>query len=190
MSTKTVILDMDEVLCDLISTMIKDAARHYDAPRLSLEDVRGYSTDMWPAPLRDYFRDYAITHQYYRRLPPAKGWEILKEYFDKFNIVIVTATPKACPFQNIVDAKKSWLAEHYPGAAYKFVSTSDKDAVYGDAIVDDHVDNLIKHTSRWNSVPVLIQKPWNRTSRGRTEVSDVGEALRYLEAVLLDGEAV
>lgn len=181
----TVLVDMDEVLCDLIPTMVADVSRLYNLPDLSLEDIRGYSSDMWPAQVRQYFQDHAHTFAYYRCLPPAKGWEALKDYFSKFEIVVVTATPESKSFQNIVGAKKRWLAQHYPGAAYKFVSTSDKDVVYGDAIIDDHIDNLDKHTARWDSIPVLIQKPWNTASRGRPEFPDVAAALKYLEDVLL-----
>lgn len=82
------------------------------------------------------------------------------------NIILVTATPNNSPTAHYEKIK--WVERNLPFLNTKnFISTSRKDLVMGDLLLDDAVHNLDSFTG----IPCAFRRPWNQRKNYRFSVN-------------------
>lgn len=145
------LLDMDEVLCQFWEPIVRKCNR-------SVTDVTTWETPEWA---RSAFNE-AMTYAHYIGLEEMPGAvSAVKHLCDKWDVYVVTHTPAAKFNQNLLQAKRQWLANHGLLTLVKgFFATEAKHLVMGDVLVDDRIENCDKfHGPNRNAV--LFRRPWS-----------------------------
>lgn len=140
MVLKRIAVDMDEVLADFSSELIRRVNKKYDL-NITKDDLMGTSLHTLYPELSDDIFEIVNTDSFFRSLPVIKdSQEVLKELSHHYQIIVATA---AMLSPNSFTAKYDWLREHFPFLNPNFfVFCGDKSAIKADYLIDDHIYQL------------------------------------------------
>jgi len=159
---KTIVIDMDEVITDLMPEVI----RYYNAlysSDITLEDITKWDL---PKDMRDLFS----VPDLFLDLNPVKGALLGMKKLNRLNCNIIIASDCGGD-KNIEIQKMYWLERYLPFKDMVNVTEisfgGDKGLLTGDVIIDDGLHNLysFKKTNP-NSTLICMDKPWNREFKG------------------------
>jgi 5'(3')-deoxyribonucleotidase len=154
----TVLIDMDGVCAEIHDYWLELYNKDYD-DNLSPDQVVSWDLHKYvkeDCGLKIY--EYLKEPGFFLGAPVvegcAKSLRTLKN--EGLNIILVTATPNNSPTAHYEKVK--WVSRNLPFLNTKnFVSTSRKDLVRGDLLLDDAVHNLDSFTG----IPCAFRRPWN-----------------------------
>ena len=149
---KTIAVDMDGVLADVYSQLIKLHAIDFGRT-FSLDEVSGFpELHMFPNG-----RKHVDSPNFFRQAPVIEGSQnVLEQINEKFKLFIVSA---AMEFPNSLLEKQWWLNEHYPFIKWQqMVFCGSKEIIRADIMIDDHFKNLDFFTGE----TILFTQPHNK----------------------------
>lgn len=158
-----ILLDQDEVLCQLVSRVVQYWNEDHPADPKTIEDIRSWDiASNLGATGQDFLRSVLRYSHLYEYLDPVDGAvEGVRELLDMGHQVrVVTHIPKFAT--TAYDGKCQWLRDHLPFFPLEdFCAYSHKDEVEGDVLLDDGPHNIQRWTDRgrWG---VVFERPWNR----------------------------
>ncbi|WP_315905939.1 5' nucleotidase, NT5C type [Priestia koreensis] len=135
----TLLIDMDSVICDLMTPWHKRYNEDFD-DNLSVERLACWQSEKYvkqECGIKIY--DYLDEPGLFRHLEPLPhAIEVLQRLHEKMEILIVTSS-RTFAFTE----KEQWVNEHLPFIGAKnIIFTHRKDKVYGDVLFDDAPHNL------------------------------------------------
>ncbi|MEZ4988278.1 MAG: 5'(3')-deoxyribonucleotidase [Saprospiraceae bacterium] len=140
MKRKTIALDMDEVVADVMPKFL-DAYEQEFGIRLKRSDYWGKK--VYDIPGAEHIRGVLRDKGFFRDLPLMSHCkEVVETLTASYDVFFTTA---AMEFRNSLEDKYDWLLEHFPFISWKnFVFCGDKSIIRADYMIDDHVRNLLK----------------------------------------------
>lgn len=136
---KRILIDMDGVICDLITPWFEAYNKDYQ-DNLLLEDLVSWDTpNLVKKECGRKIFDY-WTHELFLSLKPIKGAisSIAALVAKGHEVVIVTSPPFGC-----ANAKYTWLKKHLPFIPYtNIIMASKKHLLQGDVFIDDSPKNV------------------------------------------------
>ncbi|MGP0688597.1 5' nucleotidase, NT5C type [Priestia aryabhattai] len=135
----TLLIDMDSVICDLMTDWHNQYNKDY-GDSLSVEKLKCWESEKYVKPecgtkIYDYL-DQPGLFLHLKPLPHAV--EVLKRLYERFSILIVTSSRTYAYTE-----KEQWVEKHLPFIGkYNIVFTHQKDKIYGDLLFDDAPHNL------------------------------------------------
>lgn len=101
--------------------------------------------------------------------PYEEAKRVVRELLATFDVEVCTAPPRRQDVRGrrvvdgqVVAEKVGWLARHLPELAANVTSTKLKSRFRADALVDDHVDHVLKWSKAHpEGVGFLVERPWN-----------------------------
>ena len=188
MKERVILLDMDDVLCDLTGPWIEllnkrhgttitreDLVVWHIGRALPLKFPSLTSSDIY-APLDE--------PGFFRKLPMMSGAKTALEDMKTlgWRAVIVTSLPviKHHPGQ-VVQEKSEWIEEHLDGlvALRDIVITHQKYLVKGDVLVDDAAHNLTSYPGP----TIAFDRPWNRKIQTTSRIHHWNEGINVLKEI-------
>jgi 5'(3')-deoxyribonucleotidase len=94
-------------------------------------------------------------------------------------LVCVTANPTKNS-QDFAAAKRRWLLRNVPELSSSVIFARSKSGLGLDVLVDD----APQHFERTDFIPVLVERPWNRTVPCRLRFREWSEGRRMLDSVI------
>ncbi len=140
MTLKRIAVDMDEVLADFSTELIRRVNKKYEL-NITKSDVLGTPLHTLYPELTDDIFEIVNTDSFFRNLPVIKdSQEVLEELSHHYQIIVATA---AMLSPNSFTAKYDWLREHFPFLNPNFfVFCGDKSTIKADYLIDDHIYQL------------------------------------------------
>lgn len=140
MSNKTILVDMDMVLADLLGPWL----HHYGLTSgdwLHIDDIQLYDHAQYAA---DKAAFWAALTPALEAAAPVAGSAVFEDLYKKFprTFVVTNCVPNA---PGALDIKRAWLKRYFPDFPLNhIVATSEKYLCFGDVLIDDYVVNLEK----------------------------------------------
>lgn len=163
----TVLIDMDGVCVDIHAQWLNKYNKDY-GDTLTQEQIVSWDWHKYVnKKCGDKIYDYLKEPGFFLGAPEIEGCsKSLKTLMDAgIQIVIVTATPPNSP--TACYEKTKWVERNLPFLNSKnFISTSRKDLVIGDLLLDDAVHNLDSFTG----IPCAFKRPWNLRKKYRYSI--------------------
>jgi 5'-nucleotidase len=133
---KTIAVDMDGVLADVLALFLELDARDFGR-RKTLEEI-------WGVPELEAFDrclEYLHRDGFFRGAPViADSQDVLFRLNQHYNVYIVSA---ATEYPKSLSEKQAWLNEHFPFITWqRMVFCGSKQIVRADIMIDDHLKNL------------------------------------------------
>lgn len=156
MGSKLILLDMDEVVVDLMPTVIQYYNAMYSSD-ITLEDITEWNL---PEDMKAIFR----IPDFFKNLPAVRNARrgMAQLIRNGYELRIVT---DCMDNMSIQEQKLYWLRKlkEQDGLDIKATFTSDKSTVQGNVLVDDAIHHLknFKKTNI-NGLPICMEKPWNK----------------------------
>lgn len=156
--SKIVLLDVDGVLCDFVSGVMRAIATCSDE-RADLSDWN-FLDKLSPHAKRAYLTDSAKPG-FCINLDPLPGavTGVQQLLADGYDLVAVTSPLLHCPTWE--GERREWLQHHFCFEARDVIFTARKDLVYGDILVDDKPDHVQQWSARWGKCGALWAQPYN-----------------------------
>ncbi len=171
--SKIVLLDVDGVLCDFVSGVMRSVATCSDE-RADLSEW-DFLDKLGPHARRAYLADSAKPGFCYGLDPLPGAVEGVQQLLaDGHDLVAVTAPLLHCPTWE--GERRAWLWKHFGIAAREVVFTSRKDLVHGDVLVDDKPEHVKDWSARWGKCGVLWAQPYNKKHASRAGASIIRTA--------------
>jgi 5'(3')-deoxyribonucleotidase len=171
------LVNLDEVLVDEVSKVLKFNFRKVDAKTYSYEETICKYVDITKQEARNVLLSIWNKNGFWKSLPPYEGAiEAINELSKYYNILSCTRIPVGCP--NAFIEKESWIVQHFPNIQVEFFAVSNgakKTRIKCDYIVEDRLRE-IKFCS-FDTVVILINRPWNTE-----ESPEWNEHLRFIRA--------
>lgn len=132
---KQVLVDMDGVLADVYSQLIRFEYKNTGILQ-RIEEYEGKPEDTFPS-----FYRHVTTPGFFRTAPlmpdSVEGLRFLNE---RCRVLVVSS---ATEFPQSLVEKQAWLNEHFPFIGWRqMIFCGSKDSVRGDIMIDDHPKNL------------------------------------------------
>lgn len=171
---KTIAIDMDEVIADLMPKYL-DAFEARTGRRLAEADLVGKK--IYSLAGGEDIRGLLHERGFFRDLPPIpgalEGLEVLRK---RYRLYFVTA---AMEFKHSFEDKYDWLHEHCPWVSWRhIVFCGDKSIIGTDYLLDDHAHNLETFTG----TPLLFDAWHNRGEERFRRLRDWGEVVEFFES--------
>lgn len=136
---KTLVVDQDQVLADLLAGLLNKYNKLYN-DNLKPEDIKSWAISEYTKcgeEIYDLLNDYHL----FRNLPVIENsQEVLYRLTDKYSVYIVTS---ATYVKESMIAKMEWLNEHFPFIPNSnIVFCGDKSIIDADIMIDDGIHNL------------------------------------------------
>lgn len=169
---KTIIVDVDDVILDMVPSWLKKYNLECDDD-LNLDDI-------WNWNIRDFikpehvarFFDYLDDPELYAHMPPIPGAmtaiEILKQKY-----IVIFATANSNPGQKY----RLYELEFLDGAMH--VVAEHKQYLRGDVIIDDKPETI----KNFPGFAIVFDRPWNRDFDWPFRAHNWGEALNMIETL-------
>ncbi len=166
--SKIVLLDVDGVLCDFVSGVMRSVATCSDE-RADLSDW-DFLGKLSSHAKRAYLADSAKPGFCYGLEPlPGAVTGVQQLLADGHDLVAVTAPLLHCPTWE--GERRAWLWKHFGIAAREVIFTSRKDLVHGDVLVDDKPEHVKDWSARWGKTGVLWAQAYNKKHASRDGTS-------------------
>lgn len=138
MKKKSIAIDMDNVIADVLTHYINWYERDYGV-RVDKEAIAGLP-EMEAFP-NNAIKKFLFTPGFFRTVPVMPGaQEAVKKLMEKYEVYIVSA---AMEFPLSLFEKYEWLQEHFPFIEWKnIIFCGDKSIINTDFMIDDHLKNL------------------------------------------------
>ncbi|MBM6618717.1 5' nucleotidase, NT5C type [Bacillus suaedaesalsae] len=154
----TILLDMDSVICDLMTDWHKKYNEEYQ-DSLTVENLKCWKSEKYVKPecgmkIYDYLTEPGLFLNL-KPLPNAK--EVIERLSQKHELLIVTSSVSTAFAE-----KELWINEHLPIIGKEnMIFTHKKDKVCGDLLFDDAPHNLhsFQATGR---IAIAMDYPYNR----------------------------
>ena len=146
-----IILDLDEVVCDMMKPLISMHHDRYNSD-VTIEDVI-----QWDLP-RDMVQIF-IEPGFFLHLPPIPGAIDGVRDLLSWGHEIIIATNHSNNDYYIAADKVLWVQRNLPMLSSNIMIGSRKDVLQGDIIIDDNPDYLINSPC---PIRIVVDRPWNR----------------------------
>lgn len=135
---KTIALDMDEVIADVIPSFLDIYEEAYGR-RLTKGDYWGKKIYQIDGAME--IRDRLFERGFFRDLGVIPGsQEGVRALMEDYDVFITTAAQE---FRNCLEDKYDWLQEHFPFIHWRnYIFCGDKRVMGTDYMIDDHARNL------------------------------------------------
>ncbi len=175
MSNKTILIDMDGVLADLLPTWLHEYGKA-SGEWLHIDDITKYDHVQFAADKTAFWASLAPALE---ACPPVLGSSVFDDLYRKLprTFVVTYCHPNA---PGALDVKRAWLAKYFPGFPLQnIVATSEKYLCFGDVLIDDYVGNLEKwQDNHPRGRAMLFGTQYNRDSeRHQWTWEDIGMSL-------------
>ncbi|WP_066367549.1 5' nucleotidase, NT5C type [Neobacillus fumarioli] len=155
---RTLLIDMDSVICDLMSEWHRRYNRDYDDD-LTVDRLQCWESERYVKPecgLRIY--DYLKEPGLFLGLKPLPfALEVLERLHNKHHIFIVTSSVSTAYAE-----KECWVEQHLPFIGRKnLIFAHRKDMIVGDLLFDDAPHNLLGFSATGRTA-VAMDYPYNR----------------------------
>ncbi|WLD93243.1 5'(3')-deoxyribonucleotidase [Alkalihalobacillus sp. AL-G] len=155
---KTLLIDMDSVICDLMTEWHSRYNQEYD-DTLSVQDLKCWNSEKYVkdecgTKIYDYLDEPGI---FIKLEPLPHAIEVLSRLHEKHEILIVT-TSRTYAYTE----KEKWVEKHLPFIGKRnLIFTHRKEMIRGDILFDDAPHNLtaFQHTGR---TAIAMDYPYNR----------------------------
>ena len=155
---KTLLIDMDSVIVDLMTEWFQRYSQAYDDD-LTVDSILCWQTEKYVKPecgakIYDFLDEPGL----FRHLKPLPGAiETLKRLSEDFDILIVTASRT-----HAYTEKEQWVEEHLPFIGKRnLIFSHRKDMIRGDVLFDDAPPNL-RAFAATGRLAVAMDYPYNR----------------------------
>ncbi|TYR81232.1 5'(3')-deoxyribonucleotidase [Priestia megaterium] len=155
----TLLIDMDSVICDLMTEWHSRYNRDYN-DQLSVDKLKCWASEKYvKQECGDKIYDYLDEPGLFLQLEPLPhAIEVLKRLQQKYEILIVTSSRTYAYTE-----KEQWVEKHLPFIGKRnLIFTHRKDKVNGDLLFDDAPHNLIAFQSTGRTA-IAMDYPYNRT---------------------------
>jgi 5'(3')-deoxyribonucleotidase len=177
---KTILIDVDGVLRDLMPSMIKSYKKHFDpASRLRVSDIKTFSLDHH-FPKCNFWIELVNMHgkEFFMKSKPIQHNinalnKLIKKYKKDIEFVICShQTPETAQYTN------DWLTKHKVNIDRR-IYTVDKYLVRAHMLIDDGPPNLYKFQSSTNQelskTSICVTQPWNKNEWNGLRINHLGE---------------
>lgn len=169
---KTLAIDCDEVLANLVSPWIR-SINEAEGDNVCESDITTWN-------IGRYFKcgkrvyDY-LSYDLFRNLPVVENSQrVVKDLMDVYNVYIVSS---ATNNHDSLKAKMEWLEEHFPFIpASNIVLCGNKSIIKADYMIDDGIHNL----EVFDGQGLLFNAPHNQSEERYTRVMDWNEIEKIL----------
>ena len=145
-----IILDLDEVVCDMMKPLISMHHDRYNSD-VTIEDVI-----QWDLP-RDMVQIF-IEPGFFLHLPPIPGAiDGVRDLLSWGHEIIIATNHSNNDY--IAADKVLWVQRNLPMLSSNIMIGSRKDVLQGDIIIDDNPDYLINSPC---PIRIVVDRPWNR----------------------------
>nr|WP_263326346.1 5'(3')-deoxyribonucleotidase [Neobacillus sp. Marseille-Q6967] len=155
---KTLLIDMDSVICDLMSEWHQRYNQDYN-DTLTVERLKCWNSDRYVKPecgmkIYDYLKEPGL---FLGLRPLPHAIEVLERLHVKYDILIVTSSITTAFVE-----KEQWVEQHLPFLGKRnLIFSHRKDMVVGDLLFDDAPHNLLDFTST-GRIAVAMDYPYNK----------------------------
>lgn len=155
---RTLLIDMDSVICDLMTEWHRRYNQEYDDD-LCVEKLRCWHTEKYVKPacgMKVYdFLDEPGLFLHLKPLPDAL--DVMERLSQQFDILIVTSSRT-----HAFTEKECWVETHLPFIGkHNLIFAHRKDMIRGDLLFDDAPHNLLAFQASGREV-VAMDYPYNR----------------------------
>jgi 5'-nucleotidase len=171
---KRLLIDMDDVMADTFSHLIK-YTNERRGTNYKRDEINSVATN---AAFRlDYepVRNMLWEKGFFRTMPVMPdALEVVKKLHEKYELFVVSA---ATEFPQSLSEKLEWLDEHFPFIGWKHtVFCGHKYMIKADYLIDDHEKNLTHFTG----TPLLFTAPHNHGVEGYLRMDSWKAVENYL----------
>lgn len=163
MKKKTILIDMDGVICDYTEHMLELATGRFSLPRLRASEVSEFYTErMFPPEYHAPVDELSLEEEFFLNLPPIHGSiEAINEMLENPALSVwICSSPKKTS-DHCHSEKFLWLRKHFGQAfAERLILSRDKTLVSGDFLIDDKPIICGERTPEWEHV--IFDQPYNR----------------------------
>lgn len=165
---KTVLIDMDGVICDYTGRILDLATKRFNLPRYAAKHVGEFYTErVFPKNYQKLVDELSLEKGFFLKLKPLPFAKKAVEQLladTRFSVWICSAPKKTSPYCH--SEKFLWLRNHFgQGVAERLILTRDKTLVRGDYLIDDKPTIEGENpTPSWKHV--IFDQPYNRTVMG------------------------
>lgn len=177
MAKNTIVLDVDDVLLDCNGFALKLLSEEKDVS-VSLDVEKIFKWGETGLALDERFKFFKESF-FYENQPALKGAQnFIKTLANDFNSDIIIATAVALPFASKRSAR---ILELFPEIKEKNILLGcRKDILVSDFMLDDGFHNI--ETSK-SKVPVLFERPWNKSERSSNVWKDLKRRNKRISSV-------
>lgn len=155
---KTLLIDMDSVICDLMGEWHKRYNNDYN-DSLSVENLKCWYSEKYVKPeCGEKIYDYLDQPGLFLSLKPLpNAVEVLKRLNQKYEILIVSSSRTYAYTE-----KEKWVKTYLPFISIKnLIFSHRKEMIYGDLLFDDAPHNL-KAFKATNRLAIAMDYPYNK----------------------------
>jgi 5'-nucleotidase len=155
---KTLLIDMDSVICDLMTEWHRRYNRDYQ-DNLSVDKLKCWNSEKYVKPecgvkIYDYLEEPGL---FLDLKPLPNAIEVLERLHKNYDILIVTSS-----VSNAFSDKERWVEKNLPFIGkYNLVFSHRKNMIAGDLLFDDAPHNLKAFTST-GRIAVAMDYPYNQ----------------------------
>jgi 5'-nucleotidase len=155
---KTLLIDMDSVICDLMSEWHKRYNSEYN-DNLTVERLKCWNSEKYVLPqcgikIYDYLKEPGL---FLSLKPLPNSIEVLNRLQNHYDILIVTSSLTSAFVE-----KEQWIEKHLPFIGkHNLIFSHRKDMIVGDILFDDAPHNLMQF-SKTNRTAIAMDYPYNR----------------------------
>jgi 5'-nucleotidase len=156
---KTLLIDMDSVICDLMTEWHNRYNKDYD-DTLTVDQLKCWDSAKYVKPecgekIYDYLHEPGL-FLHLKYLP--NSIDVLSRLSQNFEIILVTSSVSTA-----FSEKEQWVEEYLPFIGTEnIIFTHRKDKICGDLLFDDAPHNLINFKST-GRIAVAMDYPYNRS---------------------------
>lgn len=172
MNKKTILIDMDGVITDYESLLLRKYRDKYPkAFYVPLEKRCGWNiTQQYPRHLRKFLNEINQEEGFFIALEPLNGAvESIEKIARKGHEIFICTSPSS---RNMFSAKEKieWVKKHL-GIEWvtKLILTHDKTLIWGDYLIDDKEVIEGNITPYWEHL--LFNQPWNKLVKEKRRIS-------------------
>lgn len=168
MKKKTVLIDMDGVLCNYTERILELATKRFNLPRYNAHHIGEFCTErVFPKKYQTLVDELSLERGFFLNLKPIPyAKQALEELLSdpRFSVWICSAPKTLSPYCH--SEKFLWLKKHCGQAvADRLILTRDKTLVRGDYLIDDKP--VIKGENlRPSWEHIVFDQPYNREITG------------------------
>jgi 5'(3')-deoxyribonucleotidase len=188
MAPPTILIDMDETLCDLMTPWLSEINARYGTA-VRREDVKTWDVfesikDLLPrgVTLHEVLIPIQIPGTFVNLRPMPGSVKTVRQMLSLgWDVALVTALPGSVAQPGIVIGEKvRWVEENLPELSGNVVVTSAKHRVRGDVLIDDSP----KFLSSFPGFKIVFDAPWNQGLAGMRRITSWDCAIEACELIL------